>query len=50
MATPTEDKIKPLTRLAIKHEMERIDKIAKKLGRHWPKKLTSVELIREERR
>jgi bifunctional DNA-binding transcriptional regulator/antitoxin component of YhaV-PrlF toxin-antitoxin module len=50
IVTPTEVKIKPLTQLDIKNEMRRIDKVAKKLGKHWPKKLSSVELIREERR
>jgi len=31
-------------------EMKRIEKIAKRIGRKWPRGLTSVDLIREERR
>jgi AbrB family looped-hinge helix DNA binding protein len=31
-------------------EMERVEKIAKAIGKKWPKGLTSVNVIREERR
>jgi bifunctional DNA-binding transcriptional regulator/antitoxin component of YhaV-PrlF toxin-antitoxin module len=48
--TPTEIKIRPVTKLDVEREMKRIEKIAKRLGKHWPKGLTSVDLIREERR
>jgi bifunctional DNA-binding transcriptional regulator/antitoxin component of YhaV-PrlF toxin-antitoxin module len=50
IVTPTEVRIKPVTRLDVEREMKRIEKLAKRLGRHWPKGLTSVDLIREERR
>ncbi len=31
-------------------EMKRVEKIAKRIGRKWPKGVTSVDVIREERR
>ncbi len=48
--TPTEVRIKPVTRMEIKREIARVERIAKRLGKNWPKVLTSVDLIREERR
>lgn len=48
--TPTEVRIKPVTRMEIKREIARVERIAKRLGKNWPKGLTSVDLIREERR
>ncbi len=33
----------------IKKEMEKVEEIAKKIGKKWPKGLTSVEAIRQER-
>ena len=48
--TPTELRIKPVTRSDVAREIKRVEKIAKRLGKHWPKGLSSVDLIREERR
>jgi bifunctional DNA-binding transcriptional regulator/antitoxin component of YhaV-PrlF toxin-antitoxin module len=50
IVTPTEVRIKPVTRLDVEREMKRMEKLAKRLGKHWPKGLTSVDLIKEERR
>ena len=33
-----------------KQELKRVEKIAKAIGKKWPKGLTSVDVIREERR
>ena len=31
-------------------ELRRVEKIAKRIGKKWPKGLTSIDVIREERR
>ncbi len=36
--------------LDVKKEIEEIEKIAKMIGKKWPKGLSAVEAIREERR
>ncbi len=42
-------KKRKLTKEEIEKEIENIEKIAKMIGKKWPKGLSAVEAIREER-
>jgi AbrB family looped-hinge helix DNA binding protein len=45
-----EVRIKPLTDKDIEKEIREIEKIAKLISKRWPKGITAVEAIREQRR
>lgn len=39
-----------LTKEEVRKEIEKVERIAKMIGKKWPKGKTSVDLVREERR
>ena len=39
-----------LTKEEVRKEIEKVERIAKMVGKKWPKDKTSVDLVREQRR
>jgi len=50
LRTRLEDKHVVIESFDVKKEIEKIEEIAEKIGKKWPKGLSAVEAIREERR